>query len=158
MVSRGPGTPGLAVFMTQLPTHAPTRIEVAARAAHRAISAAQGADAVYRKGNQGDGVLIRVLVGGDQIRAGSFSPRSHSLQGQQRRRSIQISITANPAGTDAGGGITDVGDVIELNAGDSIELSDMDLGGNTSETRRITVPKAPKLDQRAIWIMEAAYA
>lgn len=104
--------------MTSLPPHVPSPIQAAIAGDVEAMMSDWIVPAIYRRGGSGEGALVSVRLTPSSKRSRTIGGRSVQPGNQHAAQTTTILVLADPAGTDAGQGVTDAGKVISLQRGD----------------------------------------
>lgn len=140
--------------MTALPTHTPSPLQAAIAA--DAVSLAQGElshPAVYRRGGQGAGVAVRIVVSSSKEETRTMGGRGVQPSPQHTQQRITLFAAAAPNGTDAGGGVTSLGQIIHLDRGDTFVVAGSVVNRSAAQvTLKVASPATVRHD--ASWYAE----
>jgi hypothetical protein len=140
--------------VTSLPAYTPSDFQAHAADDVAAIIAREHpSPAVYKSQGAGDGVLVTIYVSAPPERASHATDARSPGPTHRRRTPTTIVAAADPAGADAGGGVTGDGHIIELAANDTLLVHAANAGMTGSDVTLRVTGKA-RLVAGAYWSAE----
>lgn len=141
--------------MTQLPDHIPSALQTAMAADAIALAGGEFSEpAVYKKQAQGDGVVVSIVITSSNDDPVSAPGRGVTPGQQSTRQKVEIFAAAAPNGTDAVGGVTADGAIINLARGDVLIVNGASVGRPGSE-QTLLITSDPRIADTASWLAEA---